>query len=312
MRQALGEVPHLVPNLLNHLLTWLPLDDYAGGKAKRAAAAAAATQQQGGVSPSASSGSLAAAGGAAASAAAAALDLRGQLREAGVPGMASGADAEGGGGAATTTARVARCLYAGVLHALPASARTWFGDLRDRGTAAAVEAYTSAAVSPALLATELHDVQARGEELRGEQFSVRTNLAAREVVAKLSVEEGSDLELAVRLPPSLPLRAPEVECRRRVGVADTRMRKWLLSISAFLRTNNRGVADAIAMWRSNVESEFEGIEPCLICYSVIAATNAALPRLQCRTCQVRFHPGCLYKWFKSSDKSACPHCQSPW
>jgi hypothetical protein len=75
--------------------------------------------------------------------------------------------------------------------------------------------------------------------------------------------------------------------RRRVGVNDTRMRKWLLSVSAFLRTTNRGVADAIAMWRSNVESEFAGVEPCLICYSVVATTNAALPKLKCHTCQVR-------------------------
>ena len=32
----------------------------------------------------------------------------------------------------------------------------------------------------------------------------------------------------------------------------------------------------------------------------------------CRTCRKRFHGGCLYKWFKSSGKSNCPHCQSPW
>lgn len=32
----------------------------------------------------------------------------------------------------------------------------------------------------------------------------------------------------------------------------------------------------------------------------------------CRTCRKRFHGGCLYKWFKSSGKSTCPHCQSPW
>ena len=54
------------------------------------------------------------------------------------------------------------------------------------------------------------------------------------------------------------------------------------------------------------------MEPCLICYSVISATNGQLPRLQCRTCNVRFHPACLYKWFKSSGKSQCVHCQAPW
>ena len=53
----------------------------------------------------------------------------------------------------------ARLLYGAVLRALPASARTWFGDLRDRGTAAAVEAYTAAVESPALLAAEMAHIQ---------------------------------------------------------------------------------------------------------------------------------------------------------
>ena len=38
---------------------------------------------------------------------------------------------------------LAEAVYRGVLHALPASARAWFGDLRDRGLSAAVEASSS-------------------------------------------------------------------------------------------------------------------------------------------------------------------------
>lgn len=41
-------------------------------------------------------------------------------------------DAEGVG-------KLAEAVYRGVLHALPASARAWFGDLRDRGLSASVE-----------------------------------------------------------------------------------------------------------------------------------------------------------------------------
>lgn len=172
-------------------------------------------------------------------------------------------------------------------------------------------------------------------------------------------------------------RLQPVPRRRKVGVTDTRLRKWLLSISAFLRHQNRGVADAMALWKRSLDAEFEGVEPCLICYrwagasvgmphtawlvpavaaqdtvwvgctvldvcwclarfnqvaescmlhwilsnlghsrsaphSVVASTNGALPRLHCRTCAQRFHAACLYKWFKSSAKSSCPHCQSPW
>ncbi|GFR43123.1 hypothetical protein Agub_g4129, partial [Astrephomene gubernaculifera] len=113
-----------------------------------------------------------------------------------------------------------RALYRAVLRALPATARGWFSDLRDRGLAAAVEGYTAAAEGPALLAAELESVQAlsRRAAAGGDgDFSVRASAASREVVAVMKVEDGAVLELAMRLPACLPLRAPEVECRRKVG-----------------------------------------------------------------------------------------------
>ena len=97
-----------------------------------------------------------------------------------------------------------------------------------------------------------------------------------------------------------------------MGVAEGRLRKWLLSVSAYLRTQNGGVAQAVSLWKRNVDREFEGQEECLICYSIVQPTSGQLPRLTCRTCRKRFHGACLYKWFRSSGKSSCPHCQSPW
>lgn len=41
--------------------------------------------------------------------------------------------------------KLAEAVYRGVLHALPASARAWFGDLKDRGLSAAVEVRQSSA-----------------------------------------------------------------------------------------------------------------------------------------------------------------------
>lgn len=40
---------------------------------------------------------------------------------------------------AASTCKLAEAVYRGVLHALPASARAWFGDLRDRGLSASIE-----------------------------------------------------------------------------------------------------------------------------------------------------------------------------
>jgi len=56
----------------------------------------------------------------------------------------------------------------------------------------------------------------------------------------------------------------------------------------------------------------QGVEECLICYSIIHPANGQLPRMACRTCAKRFHAACLYKWFQSAAKSNCPHCQTQW
>ena len=56
-------------------------------------------------------------------------------------------------------AALAATAYRGLLLALPASTALWFGDLRDRGTAAAVESYTREQHSPVLLAHELAIIQ---------------------------------------------------------------------------------------------------------------------------------------------------------
>lgn len=50
------------------------------------------------------------------------------------------------------------------------------------------------------------------------------------------------------------------------------------------------------------------LQPCLPCPTRLSPSPLApCPPLHPRS----FHGGCLYKWFKSSGKSNCPHCQSP-
>lgn len=78
-----------------------------------------------------------------------------------------------------------------------------------------------------------------------------------------------------------------------------------------LHVQNGALAEAIRIWKSNFDKEFEGVEECPICYSVIHTANHSLPRLACKTCKHKFHAACLYKWFSTSHKSTCPLCQSP-
>ncbi len=67
---------------------------------------------------------------------------------------------------------------------------------------------------------------------------------------------------------------------------------------------------AIRLWKGNLDREFEGVEPCPICYSVLHPTQRQLPRVACRTCKNKYHSACLYKWFASSSKSSCPMCRA--
>jgi hypothetical protein len=156
------------------------------------------------------------------------------------------------------------------------------------------------------------DELAQGLGSESDSFTVRAIAVSREVVASLKVEEGHSLELIIRFPMTFPLKAPEASCHKSVGVGEARLRKWLLSITAFLRNHNGSVAEALSLWKRNADREFSGQEDCLICYSIIQPSNGQLPRLSCRTCRKKFHGACLYKWFHSSGKSNCPHCQSPW
>ncbi|PRW55988.1 E3 ubiquitin- ligase listerin [Chlorella sorokiniana] len=311
--QSVKEAHALVPALMDALVPLLPLEIGSGGRRRDSGGSAAGGGMPGGAAAavSAAAGSRTSSGSSSGSAASA---FASQLAELGPYPSGHSDDLAALSLAQQQHAqRFAVLLYAAVLQALPASARLWFADLRDRGTAAATERYTSGAVSGQLLAAELAAVtEAASTFGKFDKFSVRANATSREVIAVMEVEDGHMLELAVKLPAALPLRPPELECRRKVGVSEGRLRKWLLSISAFLRTQNGSVAEAISLWKRNVDKEFEGQEECLICYSIIQPTSGQLPRLGCRTCRKRFHGGCLYKWFKSSGKSNCPHCQSPW
>jgi hypothetical protein len=190
------------------------------------------------------------------------------------------------------------------LAALPGACRSWWSGLRDNRLAATLEASVAAMLSPALVQRELRLLSAAGA---AGGLSVR--VSGRDVVACYAVDEAK-VEVTLRFAGAYPLRAPTAECERRVGVSEARLRKWLLSISACLRTGG-GVAAALRLWGDSCAREFEGVEPCPICYCVVSPGHA-LPRLGCKQCRNKFHSACLYNWFTSSNKSSCPLCMTAW
>lgn len=205
-------------------------------------------------------------------------------------------------------ATLAGAVYGLMLRVLPTYVRDWFTSLRDRSTASSIEAFTTAWCSPQLLADEFSQIQAAG--IADDSLSIKANRSSREVTAIYKKEEAG-MDVVIRLPSCYPLRAVDVECTRKLGVSENRLRKWMLSMAAFVRNQNGAIAEAVHIWKRNIDREFEGVEECPICYSIIHTTNHGLPRLACKTCKHKFHSACLYKWFSTSHKSTCPLCQTP-
>jgi hypothetical protein len=232
LTQALRDVPELVPQLLDRLVGLMGL----GGSSKAAAAAAA---EQAAAEDGSSSGALAVAepsAGAVAPGAglsvAAQVQLSAKLQQLGTGSAAAALAGDSWELSAALRALdlphthsswrlLAAALYRAVLQQLPASARLWFSDLRDRSRLTAVESYTTRFESPALLAAEFAAIRRDAGGASGEvggscSFKVRASPAAREVTAVLEIEDGATLELQVKLPAAAPLKAAEVECRNKV------------------------------------------------------------------------------------------------
>jgi len=113
----------------------------------------------------------------------------------------------------------------------------------------------------------------------------------------------------IRLPLSYPLKNVEVGCTRNLGISADKWRRWQLQIVTLLSMKDGSVVDAVQLWVENLGKQFEGVEPCPICYSILHPKNMTTPQRECRTCHNRFHDACIFKWFNTSGKNRCPLCQ---
>ena len=51
--------------------------------------------------------------------------------------------------------------------------------------------------------------------------------------------------------------------------------------------------EGLEVWKKNVDKRFEGVEECMVCFSIIHASNYSLPTIACKTCKKKFHSACL-------------------
>nr|XP_046266953.1 E3 ubiquitin-protein ligase listerin isoform X2 [Scatophagus argus] len=201
--------------------------------------------------------------------------------------------------------RLACSVYYSTVQDLPAMVRLWWNS-QEKRVSATVEKFTIKYVSPVLSAQEISSVHSSTQMF--DSMTVKARSAAREVIATYSVDD-IFIELVIQLPQNYPLGSITVESGRRVGVAVQQWRNWMLQLSTYLTHQNGSIMEGLALWKNNVDKRFEGIEDCMICFSVIHGSNYSLPKKGCRTCKKKFHSACLYKWFTSSNKSTCPLCR---
>ncbi|ETO63467.1 hypothetical protein F444_18842 [Phytophthora nicotianae P1976] len=198
---------------------------------------------------------------------------------------------------------------------LPAMVRSWWNDDCSRATRSWAAKYFEDHITPSVLAAELELIQKASESASieswdDEEMTVKGSRVSREITTTYMKDECA-LEMVVRVPSSYPLRCVEVECTKRIGISEDRWRRWVLQIIRVTSSRDGSLLDAVLLWKHNVDKEFEGVEPCPICYSILNPKNMGLPSLPCKTCNNKYHNSCLYKWFNQSGKNKCPICQQP-
>ncbi|CAF3531422.1 unnamed protein product [Adineta steineri] len=208
-----------------------------------------------------------------------------------------------------TIPHLACSVYFQCLSLIPALVREWYHNqpkrIRD-----AVDRVTQKYASPILIQQELDSASSLKEGSIGEAglFTVKKHSNTREITAIYNIES-SCVEICIRLPLNYPLSIANIECTHHVGFTKEQWNKWMLQLKTNLTQNNGAIADGLLHWKQNIDKMMQGIEECSICYCILH-TNNELPKRTCRTCKKKFHDACLFRWFRSSNKSTCPHCRA--
>jgi hypothetical protein len=217
-------------------------------------------------------------------------------------------------------------LYLRSLQLLPSNCKTWWSNI-DRSSNHAVNLCTQSAFSPLLVHDEILSVNQSDDHIEQKpvkskpapsltmddaeesEFSVIGFLEQQEIIAKYQKSDIS-MTLVCKFNRNHPLLPVIVEFPDRIRVKEQQVRSWQLSIQNTMMNQNGTIIDAISTWRHNLDKQFEGMEPCPICYAVVHDQNRSLPKMKCPQCKHKFHNQCLYKWFNTSATFKCPMCRS--
>ncbi|POY76742.1 hypothetical protein BMF94_0334 [Rhodotorula taiwanensis] len=213
----------------------------------------------------------------------------------------------------TSMSVLAAHAYYRALKTVPSVIRAYATSLQNLQLSRTLQTFTTRHFSPLLVSDELAVLRDTtspiGQQLRdNDDFTVKVASNGSEVKVVFIVDEEA-MELGIRVPNEFPLAGVEVRDVRKVGVTDKQWRAWLLAMQQVITSQSAAIADAILLFKRNVTLHFEGVESCAICYSTVSTVDRSLPTKTCKTCNNKFHAGCLYKWFTTSHGSTCPLCR---
>ncbi|KAL0488467.1 hypothetical protein AKO1_015617 [Acrasis kona] len=202
-------------------------------------------------------------------------------------------------------------VFIRVAEALPGLVRLWFKHCQDARASSLVEQFVTKQVSKAVIQKEMNAIEQRAKQTKMTNMTIKVSAKRGQVTAVYEQDE-VHLDLCVQVPDSYPLKPPTVSSSRRLGLSEAQWRKWVLRMTTVLFQKEEGntLWDALQTWKSNLDRNFEGAEPCPICYSIVHTHDHSLPKILCRTCKSKYHGGCLYKWFNTSGGNSCPTCRS--
>ena len=195
------------------------------------------------------------------------------------------------------------------VESVPSLSRRWWEQSCPKAYASDVQAFVEKWVAPEILNRELKRIRSNKDKFGA--MAVRSSLASREVTANY-VQDDFTLSVRITVPPDFPFKSANVDCSQTLGVPVHRSRRWSMQIARMLNNEGGTLQDALFLWKDNVDQEFQGVEACPICYSVLHVKTHKLPALECTICHNRFHVDCLTQWFRSSGKSQCVMCQQQW
>jgi hypothetical protein len=211
-------------------------------------------------------------------------------------------------GATLEISKLAALVMFRTVEVFPTLSKTWWEMNCPGKQTGTVQAFVESHVSPQVLKTALESIQ---HATAFGQMQVKGSSSTGEITATY-VQDDLTLSVVIQMPNSFPFRRAEVDCSKTFGIPPARSKRWALMITQMINNQGGTLKDALLLWKENIDKEFEGVEPCPVCYSVLHVKSHKLPNLECNTCHNQFHHECLKEWFNSSNKNSCVICQQPW